>query len=623
MRLKSVMKSTAACLLAATPFVRPAEAQQPILLETIVVSANRSESEAARTGADVSVVTESTFQSEGRPFALEYLDALPGVTVQRSGPAGTVSGFAIRGAPQQYVRVEIDGIEISDPTGPQVAPSLSGLLVDDMSRIEVLKGSQSALYGGQAVAGVIAITSPRATEDGFEARYLLEGGTYGTARGRVSLAGRDERGDVVFTLAHYETDGFSAAEEDDGNTEDDAYRTTRLSASGTLYATDTVSIFASAFQQVEDGDFDGGPGPGGDAPNTFEQTSWGARSGVDFEAFGVIENQVAVSYFDIERDTDSFDPVFGPSEFNTDGDRVRVEYTGRYDVSDRLGIQFGADWTKERSKSNFSDGTESNSITGLYGQADWSPVEALTVNAALRFDEHSEFGGYTSGRLTAAYQLLPDTILRGSLGNGFRAPSNFELFDGFSGNPDLEPETSVSADIGLEQSFAGGRGSAQATLFYLRIDDLIEFDPDTSVYFQTDGTSESRGLELSAAWDLTETLTLSGAYTYTDAELPDGSRRDRIPRNELAASLDGAVTDSIDVGGGIRAVNGYIDDSTDVESANFEESFVVVDARVAWNVTDAAQVYLRVENLLDAQYQTARGYGTSDRAWFFGVTGLF
>ena len=181
----------------------------------------------------------------------------------------------------------------------------------------------------------------------------------------------------------------------------------------------------------------------------------------------------------------------------------------------------------------------------------------------------------------------------------------------------------MSADIGLEQSFAGGRGTAQATLFYLRIDDLIEFDPSTFVYFQTDGTSESSGVELSAAWDFTETLTLSGAYTYTDAKLPDGSQRNRIPRNELSAFLDGSVTERVDIGLGVRAVNGYVDDSTTIESANFKESFAVVDARAAWNVTDTAQVYLRVENLLDEQYQTARGYGTSDRAWFFGVAGRF
>ena len=257
----------------------------------------------------------------------------------------------------------------------------------------------------------------------------------------------------------------------------------------------------------------------------------------------------------------------------------------------------------------------------------------MTVNAALRLDEHSEFGGYASGRLAAAYSLGGNTVLRGSLGNGFRAPSNYELFDPLDGNPDLEPETSVSADIGLERSFAGGRGTAQAALFWLRIDNLIEYrgafvPPDficvgPCQYVQTDGTSESRGVELSGAWSFTETLTLSGAYTYTDAKLPDGSRRDRIPRNELSAFLDGAVTDAIDFGVGVRAVSGYVDDSASVETANFKEDFAVVDARAAWNVTDAAQIYLRVQNLLDAQYQTARGYGTSDRAWFFGVAGRF
>ena len=121
---------------------------------------------------------------------LDYLtDDLPGVTVQQNGPAGTVSGFAVRGAPQHYVRVLVDGIEISDPTGPQVTPSLQGLLIDDVSRIEVLRGSQSALYGGQAVAGVIDITSPRPTEPGIENRFLLEGGSFSTFRGSYTLSG--------------------------------------------------------------------------------------------------------------------------------------------------------------------------------------------------------------------------------------------------------------------------------------------------------------------------------------------------------------------------------------------------------------------------------------------------
>jgi vitamin B12 transporter len=132
---------------------------QTIVLPDIVVSANRTPTAAEATGSAVSVLTGETLEADGRPFLQDQLADLPGITVNQSGPPGTISGFALRGAPQQYVRVLVDGIEVSDPAGTQVSPSLSNLLVDDISRVEVLKGSQSALYGGQAVAGVIDLTS--------------------------------------------------------------------------------------------------------------------------------------------------------------------------------------------------------------------------------------------------------------------------------------------------------------------------------------------------------------------------------------------------------------------------------------------------------------------------------
>jgi len=594
-----------------------AVAQAPVPLQDIVVSANRAPTLAERTGSAVSVITAETFEEDGRPFALDFLTEQPGVTVAQNGPPGTVSGFAVRGAPQQYVRVQIDGIEISDPTGPQVAPSLSGLLVDELARIEVLRGSQSAIYGGQAVGGVIDITTRRATEDGFEARYRLEGGSFATFRGNLGLAGRDERGEFALNLTRFQTDGFSAAEEADGNTEDDGFDTTQLSASGTFYATEVLSLFGSGFWQRSDGDFDAGAGAGQDAPNTFDTESWGLRGGADFALLdGRLSNRVAVSYYSIDRTQRS---VFG--DFVTDGSRTKAEYIGRYGVSETLGLQFGADWTRETSESNFSD-EEENTVVGVFGQADWSPVEPLTVNAALRYDAHSEFGGYTTGRLTAAYVLPTETVVRGALGTGFRAPSNFELFDAFSGNPDLDPETSRSADLGVEQSFAGGRGRASATLFWLEIDDLIEFDTATFVYFQTDGTAESRGLELAGAWDFTDRLTLSGAYTYTDATLPDGDRRLRIPRHALSVTLDGTVRERWSLGLAANLV-ADLPDEPDVESAGFAEDYVVVSARVGYALTEAADLYLRAENLFDAQYQTAEGFSTADRSVYFGVSGRF
>jgi vitamin B12 transporter len=621
----------------ALAFATPAAAQT-IALPDVVLSANRAATAADRTGASVTVLTEREFELDGRPFALDYLTESPGVTVQQTGPAGTVSGFAVRGAPQQYVRVLIDGIEVSDPTGPQVTPYLQGLLIDDVSRIEVLRGSQSALYGGQAVAGVIDVTSPRPVEAGVESRYVLEGGSFGTFRGSYSLTGLSDRGDFALTLARLSTDGFSAAEEADGNTEDDRYDTTRVSASGTLYATDAVSLFGAAFYQKEDGDFDGvdfATGAPIDAPNSFDGESWGARAGADFATFdGRLDNRVAVSYYHVDKTQDQVDPAFGPSSFHTRGARTRAEYSAAYGWSDALALRFGADYTYETSESRFESGgsvtpagPDYNWDAGVFAQADWSPVEPLTVNAALRFDEHSAFGGYPTGRLTAAWRVLPDTVLRGSLGTGFRAPSNFELFDGFSGNPDLEPETSRSADLGVAQGFADGRGQVSATLFWLEIEDLIEFVPNAippnfGRFEQTDGTAESRGVEVAAGWALTEALTLTGGYTYTDAKQASGAPRDRVPRHDLTVRLDGAVTDRVDLGLGARYVADYVD-NTGAPSSGFDEDFVLVNARVAYAVAEAAELYVRAENLFDAQYQTARGFTAPGQAFYFGLAGRF
>jgi len=608
---------TLSAMLLASPLAAQTAAQPPIRLGEIVISANRGPSDAARTGSSVSVLTGADLATDGRPFVLDQIRDLPGVTIQQTGPAGTVSGFAIRGLPQQYVRVQIEGIEVSDPTAPQVTPSLSSLLIDGIGRVEVLRGSQSALYGGQAVGGVISITAPRPDRDGFASSLALEGGSFSTFRGGYTLTGRTERGEFSLSAARLQTDGFSAAEEADGNREDDGFETTRLSGAARYYLTDQADVFVSGFWQDEDGDFDNGPGPGQDAPNTFEATQWGARGGLAFTTDAGFENTLAVSRFDIDRTQRN---AFGP--FTTDGDRTRVEYLGVYAPGADLRLQYGADYAHERAGSNFA-ARESTDILGAFVQSTWTPSEALTLDAAARIDEHSEFGAYPTGRITFAFLPEADTTIRGSLGTGFRAPSIFELYDAFSGNRRLDPETSVSVDLGVSRRFADGRGEAGATAFWIEIDDLIEFDPATFVFFQREGTATSRGVELSGRWAFSEALALSGNYTYTDAELPGGARRNRIPRHDLGLALSGRVAGRLDYGLGARLVWDYVDDSSAVESRGFTEDFVVVDARLAYAVTDAVEVYVRGENLLDERYQTARGFTASDRAFYAGLSARF
>ncbi len=620
----------AAALVLALPAAAAAQTADPaaiadaeegaVTLPDIIVSANRTPTAAAATGSTVSVITDRQIVEDGRPFALDILGTQPGVTVQQSGPPGTLTGFSVRGAPQQYVRVMVDGIEVSDPTVPQVGAPMSGMLLDDVSRIEVLKGSQSAVYGGQAIAGVIDITTPRPTENGLQTTYTLEGGSFDSFRGALSLAGRDDRGDFALSVAHLQTNGFSAAEEADGNTEADGYDTTRLSASGTLYATDLLSIFGSAFTQHESGDFDGTDpltfNPA-DADSTYDTTTWGARTGFALTSpGGALENRAAISWYDVARDTRE---DAGPSSF--DGDRLRLEYLGTWTQSAGLSVQFGGDWTREDTTTTtpYGDSSGDNEVAGIFAQAIWAPVDPLTLTFALRNDDHSEFGNYPTGRVSAAWEATPGTTLRGSVGTGFRAPSNYELFVPTYGNPDLEPETSVSADLGIEQSFGDGRGQAVATLFLLDIDNLIGF---TTAYEQIPGTAKSRGVELSGSWALTEALTLTGAYTYTDARDANGDRRLRVPMHDLAVGIDGQATERVTVGLGLEYAAGLPDEPF-TQSSAWRSDYTLVNARVAYAVTEAAEIYLRAENLLDEQYQTVKGFSTADQSFYFGVRGTF
>lgn len=597
-----------------------------LALDPVVVSANRTPTEAARTGSSVSVLTAPEMQADGRPFVLQQIRDLPGVTVDQSGPPGAISGFSVRGAPSQYVRVEVDGIEVSDPSATQVTPYLQGLLVDDASRVEVLKGSQSALYGGQAVGGVISVTSPRAAEPGLQNAFLIEGGSFSTFRGSYTLTGMNDKGEFALSATHLRTDGFSAAEELDGNREDDDYQTTRLSASGRLHVTDQADVFAAGFWQKQEGNFDNGPGRFGDADNPYETTLWGLRGGTDFATDAGLTSTLAASYYDTKRDLTQYGTA---STFK--GHRTKVEYLGGWTVSDAVGLQFGADWAREESESTW-DASQETWIAGTWGQASWTPTDAFVVTAAFRADDHSEFGYYPTARTTFAWAVAPETTIRGSLANGFRAPSNYELFSVF-GNPDLEPETSASADIGVAHSFAEGRGEVSATAFWLEIEDLIEFvslaaDP-WGAYVQTDGKARSRGLELAAAWEFNDLLGLRAAYTYTDAERPDGAPRNRVPKHDLALTATGAYKRlSYDLGADF--VWDYVDNSAIdfatggvLQTRGWADDFVVVNARIAYAVTETAEVYVRAENLFDERYQTARGYSTSDRAFYGGVTARF
>jgi len=610
------MKYLSAALAPALLFPAMAPAQSVFELDEIVFSANLAAIEAARSGVTVEVITEEDLSAAGDLQISDYLARLPGLTVTRDGPVGQNSFPRIRGLDGRYIAVRINGIDVNDPSLIQNQTNFGGLTTANVSRIEVLYGSQSALYGSEAVAGVIDIRTTRIPDEiGTETRWSLEAGSYQTVQGSLSYGVRGERGGLALSLSRLVTDGFSAAEENDGNTEDDGHRGTTVGLSGEYAVTDAVTLGFDAFWQDTFTEFDGGSGPGGDGPQTQDVTQYGARVFAQIDG-GALDHEISMSAFE----TDRFFPLGFTQRFT--GERTELRYLGTYGFGSDSVLSFGVERTEER----FRADAERGQIWVNSGFVDlaWSVTPNLDVSLSGRIDEHSRFGSQPTLRAAVAWRPDADTILRASVGQGSRAPSLFELFSAF-GDPTLQPEESLSFELGAERDF--GALTVGATLFWIEVDDLIAFDGGAvacgsgfGCYNQVPGETTTRGIELSADYDLSDRLSAFGTYTYTDTETASGGRLPRVPRHHYSLGLSGEIADRtrLDIVG-----MGAIDTAVSAFAPNPLEDYFVVNAALGYEVASGVEAYLRVENLFDTEYQTSPGYGTSDRAFYVGLRSRF
>lgn len=607
-------------LLAAAPAV--AQEKTAFELDPIVITPNRTATDASRSGVSVTVVEGDDLRAAGDETLASYLSRLPGLTVTAQGPVGSTATLRIRGADQRYIAVFVDGIRVTDPTLTEVAYDFGSLLAADISRIELLRGSQSALWGGSAVGGVINITTfDRLEEDGLKQTALAEYGSNNTAILSYGLTQKQGRLETAFSATHYQTDGYSIAA---SGTEADAGEATRLSFSARYAMSDALSVGGTVFTQETQNDFDGFPAPAfvlADEANSQTKKEYGARLFAELDT-GRTQHLFDLSYYRVTRDI--IDVSNGNSNFS--GDRLSLGWNATTEIRGGLKLVYGIDAMEEGATYNrLPTGTRDTTTVGAFAQTIWSPSDTVDISATLRLDDHSEFGAFTTGRLAASWQVAPYTTLRAAIGSGFRAPSIDELYSDygfFVGNPNLTAEESLSYELGVDHEFGQG-GTLSATLFRLETDNLITYDaastPNTLV--NVPGTSIRQGLELSAEVPLSDRLSLTGAYTYTDARRPDGTPLVRVPRNQLSLSLDADFGQGWSGSFGLTHASGAEDGFT---GAQFDlDPYTVYRAQVAYDLGEDREVYLRVENLTDEIYEVVDGYATPRRSVHVGLRASF
>lgn len=625
--------SSLIALLAAAPLlaVTPAFGQdQPVLLDDITLSANRTPTEAARSGVSVTVVTAEELRKAGDRQLSSYLARLPGVSVTQNGPMGTTTNLRIRGADSRHIAVYIDGIRVDDPTGTGTAFDFGTLMSADVGRVEILRGSQSALWGSNAMGGVINIASLQGMEEGLHQSVALEAGSQGTASARYSFGQRTARSETSFNLTHARTDGFSAKDTlpRTPGAEKDGFEATRLSFSTRYQATENLSVGAAGFAQRSTYDYDyGGPNSAGDY---FRRTENGLRLFADWETGNTTHSFNATSYRVTRKDH-----VTGVQSGLFKGGREGFSYQGTTTISQALSFVYGADTNRERGNFELIPGTVSTRVSGVFGQALWRPTDAFDLSLSLRRDDHSDFGGHSTGRLALAWQAAPGLTLRAAAATGYLAPSLYQRFGDprwtIIANPALEPEKSKSIEVGLDYRMAGG-ASFGLTLFHIDTDNAIGYVPCPSgpptwscapgtanFYANESGTTRRKGVELSAHVPVGARLGLGLAYTYTDARNPDDSPVARVPRHALNLSLDAELRDGLNASLSLAHVAGR---PADQYSGPLMD-YTVVNAGVSYDLSAATALSLRIENLLDKEYQILPGYGTSGRAAYIGLRHRF
>jgi vitamin B12 transporter len=595
--------------------------------EGVSYSANRTPTEMTKVGSSVEVLTAKDIAAQSRTYVKDYLSELPGVTSSQAGPAGSLTSINIRGADQRYIKVLIDGMDISDPSVTQTAAAFENMLAGDVERIEVVKGSQSTLYGGDAVGGVVAITTKSATL-GPSASGMVETGSYNTQRGLATAAYGAPEGYARFTVEEVRSDGFSAADIRNGNSEPDSYRNLTFSGSGDYALSDAVKVFFSARSVEANARFDDGynflTGLVADGNPAARQTTElrAGRTGTEVKLFdGAFVNTFAIQGFDNNRQ------YFGTPAYYL-GDRVKADYLGTAKLNDWVSFVVGADYEQDGAENNYQPGVRHEvDLSGLFAQASIQPIQNLTLTVGGRDDQNSAFGEFPTYRVTGAYYIpSTETKFRASNGTGFRAPSLYELYDPIYGNPTLKPEESTSWDAGVDQYFFKGRYRLSATYFELDTTNEIGYD----IFFraiQIPGTTHRSGVELSANVPVNSLLSFYFAYTYTDAQREDGTRLVRIPLNAFAFNVNTLFFDCVKATISTRIAldtqDRYFDPVTYLPKNVPLENYMLLNAKLSYDITPNVTAYVRGENLLNQKYETVLGYGTPGVSAYTGLTFKF
>ena len=585
-------------------------------LDSVVVTASRTELTQSQVLAASTVIDRAEIERLQPRSLADLLRATPGVSIANNGGPGKSTSVFLRGTESDHVLVLVDGVKIGSATSGTAA--FQDIPVDQIERIEIVRGPYSSLYGSDALGGVIQIFTRR-PQGAFVPNASVGIGSYDTLRGSVGFAGRGTQGWYSVEASHDQTDGINACRGKPSprgggcytyEPDRDGYRNNALSLKGGWRFDEQWDADATATRSEGRNHYDG-------TSSNFAESATQVLGGrVRYKPAKDVQITANVGRSeDLSTDYENGDYA---DTFNTHRDLASLQADlGRIGGSAGL-TTIGFDWQRDRvvgSTDYFVDARRNHALFAQWQQE----FGDSSVQGSLRHDENSQFGGKTTGSLQYGYALTKSLRVTGSYGTAFKAPTFNDLYYPDYGNPDLAPETSRNWELGIRGTPVWGNWSLNA--FQNEIDHLIVFDSSLSgPLFPFGGAnnidrSRIRGVELAADTTLGD-WRLGGNATWLQPEdrSDDGTRGNLLPRRaRRTANVDVDRTfGAVSVGASVFA-SGYRYDDT--ANLNRLGGYALTDLRMAYAFDAAWKVELAAKNVFDRHYETARYFNQPGRNW--------
>ena len=617
----------AAIALSASSFVMPTVSAGEADIQEVLVSASLVPIAANKSANAITVIDTEQLKNRAALSVSDLLRDVPGLAVSRSGVQGSQTQIRARGAEANHLLVLIDGVEANDPSQSDEL-NWGVLAADNIERIEVIRGPQSSMRGSDAMAGVVNIITRSASQP-FSAAAYTEAGSFSTQRSGFNLGAKKGNFDIRLGLSDMQTDGDNISRTGD---EKDGYENTSINLKAGLQVSDELRISLAARHSDgmnefdADNDFDGFvedqdrvsefrnstmrlQGDYNSADGRWQHSLMVAQSNNDNEAFadGVLGNVTASTKDQIQ--------YIGSLFWNNGAQRLSVlAEREEEDFQQRGPLSWGLDPNQDRERDTDS--------LALELRTDLS--DDLTVAASSRYDDNSEFDSANTFRVEAIYQLNDSLRLRTAYGTAVKNPTfteRFGFYTNFIGNPNLEPEQSSSWELGMDKQM--GELNLSATLFDAELENEIDgfvYDPATFAYTSGNkqGLSQRQGIELTAAVNMSDNLVINAAYTYTDSVEADGAGgyQDEIRRARHTGSLTLAwrAMDNLQINTNAQYSGSQTDTffppwPTPAQTVTLDD-YTLVNINANYSASDKLDIYLRLDNLLDDDYEEVFGYQT-------------